>query len=448
MKIENVHKTISKNMLADGKPIVFDMENSHGPFFVDQLSGHEYIDFFTFFASNPLGYNHPKLKDPSFLKRLTLSAIHKPSNCDFYTTFLAEFVDTFNRIAMPDSMPHLFLVSGGALAVENALKTAFDWKVRKNLDRIKNTKKVEQGIELYHGLGSKIIHFKEAFHGRSGYTLSLTNTTDPRKHMYFPKFDWPRVLNPKLSFPVTDQVLEHVKKMEEIAYAQIETAVKQYPGDIAALIIEPIQGEGGDNYFRLEFLQTLRALADKHEFLLIYDEIQSGIGITGKMWAYQLYDVEPDILVFGKKTHVCGIIAGKRIEEVKNNVFEESSRISTTFGGNLVDMVRCTRILKIIEDENLLDNTARMGERMLDGLESIAAESGGKISNVRGKGLMIAFDLPDMENRDIMLDLMFENKLMAIQSGNNSIRFRGMLDTPAEVVDQALEIVAKSIPGG
>lgn len=164
------------------------------------------------------------------------------------------------------------------------------------------------------------------------------------------------------------------------------------------------------------------------------------------MWAYQLYDVEPDILVFGKKTHVCGIIVGKRIEEVKNNVFEESSRICTTFGGNLVDMVRCTRILEIIEEENLVENAARMGEKMLDGLDAIAAELGEVISNVRGKGLMLAFDLPDQQKRDSMLDLMYENNLLAIKCGEQSIRFRGMLDTPEDVVDQALETVAKSIP--
>jgi len=240
--------------------------------------------------------------------------------------------------------------------------------------------------------------------------------------------------------------LEQVKKLEEIAYTQIEMAVNQYKGDIAALIIEPIQGEGGDNYFRPEFLQTLRRLADKHEFLLVFDEIQTGMGVTGKMWAYQQYDVEPGILVFGKKSHVCGIIAGKRVEEVQNNVFEESSRISTTFGGSLVDMVRCTRILEIIEDENLLENAAVVGEKILDGFQTIAAESREVISNVRGKGLMLAIDLPDKEKRNTMLDLLFENGLLAIKSGHRSIRFRGMLDTPGEIADQALEIIAKNIP--
>jgi len=159
MKTADVHKIISKNMLADGYSILFDLERSHGTYFVDQITGREYLDFFTFFASNAVGYNHPKLKDPAFLEKLTLSAIHKPSNSDIYTTLMAEFVEKFNQVVMPASMPHLFLVSGGALAVENALKTAFDWKVRKNLGRLKNTPTSEIG--LIHGLGSKVSILKK-----------------------------------------------------------------------------------------------------------------------------------------------------------------------------------------------------------------------------------------------------------------------------------------------
>jgi len=164
------------------------------------------------------------------------------------------------------------------------------------------------------------------------------------------------------------------------------------------------------------------------------------------MWAAEHYDVEPDIIVFGKKTHVCGIIAGKRMDEVKNNVFVESSRINSTFGGNLVDMVRATRILEIIEEEKLIDHTAQMGDVMLDGLESIADESKEVVSNVRGKGLMLAFDLPNQTKRDTMIDSMYDNGLLAIKAGDQTIRFRGMLDTPKEAINQALEIVARSIP--
>lgn len=444
MKPSEVHKTIGKHILVDGDSMVLDLEKSHGVYIVDALTGKEWIDFFTFFAANPLSFNHPKLKTPEFLERLTAASITKPSNSDFYTTYMAEFVNAFSRVAMPKSMPHLYVVSGGTMAVENALKVAFDWKVRKNFAAI--SKASGKGTILIDGLGSKIIHFQDAFHGRSGYSLSMTNTEDPRKYIYFPKFDWPRIVNPRLRFPITEEVIAEVHKLEEIAYAQIETAVRQYKGDIAGLIIEPIQGEGGDHHFRPEFFKELRRLADEHEFLLIYDEVQSGMGITGKMWAWEHFDVEPDVLSFGKKSQVCGIIAGKRIDEVEKNVFKESSRINSTFGGTLTDMVRVTRILEIIEEDKLVEHTAKMGEKMIAGLENVAEESKGMMSNVRGKGLMIAYDLPSKEKREEMLKTLAENGLKALPCGNRSIRFRGMLDTPEEIVDKALELVAKSIP--
>lgn len=445
MKPSDVHATIRKYMIGDGDPIVIDLEKSHGAYIIDSVTGREYLDFFSYFASMPIGHNHPKMKEPAFLEKLTLSAISKPSNSDFYTTLMAEFVEKFAQVAMPETMQHLFLVSGGALAVENALKTSFDWKVQKNFQRIDNRYDETKPFVL-NGLGSKVIHFQEAFHGRTGYTLSLTNTADPRKHMYFPKFDWPRVLNPKLRFPIDEKVLAEVRRAEEIAYTQIEAACRQYKGDIAALILEPIQGEGGDNQFRAEFFQGLRRLAEKHEFLLIFDEVQSGMGITGKMWAYQHYPVEPDIIAFGKKSQVCGIIAGERIDQVENNVFKESSRINSTWGGNLVDMVRATRYLEIIEEEKLVEHAAVVGEKLISGLKNVAEESKGLVTNVRGKGLMVAYDLPDPEKRDQMMKLLAKNGMKALKSGVRSIRFRGMLDMPEEVVEKGLDVVAQSLP--
>jgi L-lysine 6-transaminase len=245
---------------------------------------------------------------------------------------------------------------------------------------------------------------------------------------------------------VTDQVLADVKRQEEIAIAQIETACRQHPGDIAALIIETIQGEGGDNHFRPEFFAELRRLADEYEFLFILDEIQCGMGITGKMWAIEHMGIKPDIIVFGKKAQVCGIIVGPRIDEVADNVFNEASRINSTWGGDLTDMVRAARFLEIMQEEKLLDHTAKMGERLLSGLHSLESSSKGFISNVRGRGMMVAFDVPDKAKRDMMIERMKDNGMYALQSGNHSIRFRGMLDIPAEIIDKALEIVGASLP--
>lgn len=445
MKASEVHAQIEKHLPSGAEPIVVDLEKSQGAYLHDALTGKDYIDFYTYFASAPIGHNHSKMHDAAFIEKLLSVAITKPSSSDFYTTYMAEFVDTFARIAMPAEMKHLFLIAGGALAVENALKTAFDWKTRQNFGRIGKPAPKGQPHRI-EGMGTKVIHFREAFHGRSGYTMSLTNTDDPRKYLYFPKFDWPRVLNPKLRFPVTDEVLAEVKRAEEIAIAQIEAAVQQYPGDVAALIIEPIQGEGGDNHFRPEFFAELRRLADEHEFLFIADEIQSGLGITGKTWAIEHMGVQPDIIVFGKKTQVCGIIAGPRIDQVPDNVFEEESRINSTWGGDLTDMVRSARFLEIIQEEKLMEHTAKMGEKLMGGLHSLAADSKGVLSNVRGRGMMVAFDLSDKAARDTTIGAMKDNGLYALKSGERSIRFRGMLDVPAEVIDKALEITSKSLP--
>jgi L-lysine 6-transaminase len=446
MKASEVHAQIAKHLPAGSEPIVVDIEKSQGAYIHDALTGKDYIDFFTYFASAPIGHNHPKMHDSAFIEKLLSVAITKPSSSDFYTTYMAEFVETFARLAMPKDMKHLFLISGGALAVENALKVAFDWKVRKNFARV--AKPVSNGHHLHRidGLGTKVIHFREAFHGRSGYTVSMTNTDDERKYLYFPKFEWPRIHNPKLRFPVTDEVLADVKVQEQIAIAQIEAAVLQFPGDIAALILEPIQGEGGDNHFRPEFFAELRRLADKHEFLFIVDEIQSGMGITGKMWSIEHMGVKPDIIVFGKKSQVCGIIAGPRIDEVSGNVFEEESRINSTWGGDLTDMVRSARYLEIMHEEKLLEHTAKMGERLMTGLQSIAENSKGFVSNVRGRGMMVAFDVPDQEARNTLIDKTKDNGMYALKSGARSMRFRGMLDVPADVIDKALEIVEKSLP--
>jgi len=447
MKASDVHAQISKYLPAGGEPIVVDIEGSQGAYLRDALTGKDYIDFFTYFASAPIGHNHPKMHDSAFIEKLLSVAITKPSSSDFFTTYMAEFVETFARLAMPTDMKHLFLISGGALAVENGLKVAFDWKVRKNFQRI--AKPASNGrLHRIEGLGSKVIHFRDAFHGRSGYTMSMTNTDDERKYLYFPKFEWPRILNPKLRFPVTKEVLADVQRAEEIAVAQIESAVTQFPGDIAALILEPIQGEGGDNHFRPEFFKELRRLADEHEFLFIVDEIQSGMGITGKWWAIEHMGVKPDIIVFGKKAQVCGIIVGPRIDDVEDNVFAQESRINSTWGGDLTDMVRSQRFLEIMHEENLLENAAKMGKRLLAGLQSVADGSKGFVTNVRGLGLMAAFDVPDRAARDALQERLKENGLYALKSGARSIRFRGMLDTPADIIDKTIKIVEKSLPKG
>jgi len=429
----NVHATIGKYMLADGMDQVIDLKKSHGSWLVDARDGKEYLDLFSMFASMPVGYNHPTLLENR--ERIAAAALNKITNSDIYSMQMAEFVDTVGRIAQPDYLPYSFYVEGGALGVENALKTAFDWKVRKNLAAGKGEK------------GSKVIHFTECFHGRTGYTMSLTDSPDPRKTLYFPQFDWPRIDNPKLHFPLTDESLEQVLKAEATAINQIKSAVAENPDEIAALIIEPIQGEGGDNHFRGEFLQELRALADEHEFMLIYDEVQTGVGLTGKMWAHQLFNssARPDIIAFGKKMQICGIFAGERVDEVENNVFHESSRLNSTWGGNVVDMVRITLYLEIIAAEDLVNQAATNGDYLVAKLHDIQADFDGLVSNVRGRGLFAAFDLPDGTARDNLANLIIAEGALILGSGKKTIRFRPHLNITREEIDLADDIIRRAI---
>ncbi len=428
----NALSVLRKHMLVDGFDIVIDLKRSKGSYIVDARDGKRYLDFFTFVASQPVGMNHPKMSSPSFLKTLARVAVTKPSLSDIYFAEQAEFVETFARIAMPSYLPHAFFVEGGALGVENALKAAFDWKIRKNFER---------GVREERG--RQVIHFRQCFHGRSGYTLSMTNT-DPAKTDLYPKFSWPRVLNPAIRFPLNEENLARVIRDEEISINQIKEAFRENRDDIAAIILEPIQGEGGDNHFRPEFFRSLRQIADENEALLIFDEVQTGIGLTGKMWAHQHF-VEPDIIAFGKKMQVCGILAGRRIDEVKENVFAVSSRLNSTWGGNLVDMVRAQRYLEIIEQERLVENARRVGEYLLSRLVEIAEEFPTRVSNARGRGLFAAFDIATPDLRTAVRTGCLARGLIVLPCGERSIRFRPPLNVTRDEIDLGLSILRKAI---
>ena len=215
--------------------------------------------------------------------------------------------------------------------------------------------------------------------------------------------------------------------------------------DIACIVIEPIQAEGGDRHFRPEFLRALREVAHENRALLLFDEVQTGLGLTGRMWMHQHDDVRPDLLAFGKKTQVCGMMAGPMLDEEPENVFRVSSRINSTWGGNLVDMVRSQRFLEIIEEESLVENAAAVGAHLLAGLQALQSARPEQVSNARGRGLMCAVDLPDTETRDRVLDKAYELGLMILACGHRSIRFRPPLDITNAEVDEALDLVRKAL---
>ena len=426
--------TFSRSINSRGMlPIVLDVEASQGINLVDALTGRTYLDFFGFFATSTLGMNHPKMTtDAEANERLRLAALNKITNSDVQTGMMARFLQSFGRVAQRDAYPYAFFISGGALAVENALKAAFDWKVRMNLA---NGHARERGHQ--------VLHFREAFHGRSGYTLSLTNTSDPAKTKHFPRFDWPRILNPKITFPLSEH-LASVERLEAQALEQARAAFRDRGDDIACILIETIQGEGGDNHFRPEFLRALNDLCQEHHALLIFDEVQCGAGITGTYWAWEQLGVAPDIIVFGKKTQVCGILAGRRLDEVDDHVFVAPSRINSTWGGNLVDMVRYDRILAVMKEDDLLGHTRSAGKYLLHRLEELEAQSS-VVTNARGRGLMCAIDLATRELRDQVRARCRELGLILLGCGAASIRFRPPLIVDEREIDQAIGHLSQAL---
>jgi len=428
---KKVKQILGKNILADGFDPVIDLEKSSGSWIVDQRDDVKYLDMFSMYASGSVGYNHPYILEHK--DKLGEIAVNKTTLSDIYNVYYADFVDTFDKIAMPSYLKNAFFIDGGSLAVENALKAAFDWKRRMNMSK---------GSKVN---GDKVIYFNQAFHGRTGYTLTLTNTADPRKTMYFPKFPWFKVDNPYINFPLTSDVLEALIKQENNVLESIKEIIKNNTDNIAALILEPIQGEGGDNHFRDEFMVQLKNVCDSNDIILIFDEVQTGIGLTGKMWAHEHFSVKPDIISFGKKTQVCGMLAGNKIYNLEDNVFKESSRINSTFGGNLIDMYRFKLILEIIDNESLLDNTIKMGDYLLDCITSLSDEFPGYVTNPRGKGLFCAFDMPSGIERDKLIGILLDKNIMILGSGLKSIRFRPHLNVLKEDLDICINTIHDSI---
>jgi L-lysine 6-transaminase len=428
-----VHAALAQHVLTDGFKLVFDPVTSRGSWFVDARTGERYLDLYTFFASAALGANPPGLADdPAFVALLAEVAANKPANSDVYTTHFAEFTETFARVLGDPALPHLFFVEGGALAVENALKTAFDWKSRRN-----------EAAGRSRDLGRQVMHLTRAFHGRSGYTLSLTNT-DPVKTDRFPTFDWPRIDVPAITFPL-DVHLRDTEAAERRALTQARAAFEDHPHDIACFIAEPIQGEGGDNHMRAEFLQAMQALCRDYDALFVLDEVQTGVGVTGTAWAYQQLGLEPDIVAFAKKVQVGGIMAGRRVDEVSDNVFAVSGRLNSTWGGGLVDMVRSRRILELVERDDLFGRAATTGAWFQARLQELGDRHPSVVSNVRGRGLMCAVDLPTPAVRDAVLHALRARHVLALGCGPCSIRFRPALNVTETELTFGLDALDEAI---
>ena len=320
---------------------------------------------------------------PEVKADLLAAAKVKVANADVYTVQYATFVQTFARVVGLPPLERYFFIEGGALAVENALKAAMDWKVRKNLAA--GPRRARDGDHPFRARLPRAQRLHDEPDEHRPAQDRLLRQVPLAAHRLARA--WTSPCRPA-------QREAAVAEKEKLALKQIRDVLAQKAADIAAIIIEPIQGEGGDNHFRGEFLHALRRICDENDMLLIFDEVQCGMGITGKNWCCEHFGVLPDLLAFGKKAQVCGVMAGPRLDEVKDNCFRLPSRINSTWGGNFTDYVRSTHYLRIIEEEQLVENARVKGERFLAGLQALARKYP-VVSAVRGRGLMLAFDLPN-----------------------------------------------------
>ncbi|MFJ2111393.1 MULTISPECIES: L-lysine 6-transaminase [unclassified Streptomyces] len=415
---DTVLETLRRHVLVDGLDLVVDLERSHGSMLVDARSGVEYLDLVTFFGSLPLGMNHPAMaQDTRFMADLGRAALHKVANTGFYTAEYARFVETFTRVVGDPELPRFFFIDGGALAVENALKVAFDWKA--------------QRVGAHSGQELMAMHVTGAFHGCTGYTMSLTNVDDPKITDRYPQWEWPRI-----ALPGPDSAADALRTARDI--------FEQHGDRIACFIAEPILGSGGDIHLSGEFLAGMQGLCREYDALFVLDEVQTGCGFSGTPWVYQQLGLEPDIVAFGKKTQVCGIMAGRRVDLVPENALVVSARLGSTWGGNLADMVRATRVLEIMENDSLVQGAADKGKYLLAQLQGIAEHLPELLTNPRGRGLICAFDLPSGEIRNEVVErLRTEEHTLLRPSGARSVRIRPSLAVTTSDLDRGVRAISR-----
>ena len=418
-----VHEIIGSVMLADGFPIVVDMARSQGQIIYDSKENKPYLDFFSYFASNPIGHNHPRMTEPEFVAKLGRAAVEKPSNSDVYTVEMAQFVATFHRVAMPDDMQHLFLISGGGLAIENAIKAAMDWKIRKNIEAGKGE------------IGTKVIHLKDAFHGRTGYTLTLTNTANPNKYKYYAKFDWPRISCPAAKFPLEGKNLDDTIAAEKKALEEIESIFKADADNICSFIIEPVQGEGGVHPATMEFLQDAQQLCHMHDCILIIDEVQTGFGRTGKMFALEHFNLQPDILCLAKSI-ASGIpmgatLLGERVKPLQPGIH------GSTFGGNPIAISAAIATLEVLQEEKLAKRADVLGQYLMNELKKLESPL---IREVRGMGLMVGIEL--RKKAAPYIQALAEQGILVLSAGMTVIRLLPPLVITKEQLDEVITKIA------
>ena len=376
--------------------IKIDFDKSQGSFIYDKITKREYLDFMGMYSSLPLGYNHKTFDNEDFKKDVERASKLKIVNCEILSDEFDKFFKSFKDFTSLGVYKNYHFTCTGGLANEAAVKTAM-W---------------HKGPQPE----GKIISLVNSFHGINSVGNFLTSR-----------------------FPSVRERLGDIFKNyynEHLHASSVEGATKLLKVDkVQGVIIEPIQSTFGDNYLDKKELKRLHKECKKRNIPLIFDEIQTGFCVTGKTWYFEHLEMQPDIVVFGKKSQVSGIM----VKGSHSEVFEMPKKLSVTFDGDLLDMIRCHYIMKAIEEEELRDNATKMGDLLASGLSKI-----NEVENIRSKGLLIAFDLESKLKRDQLSILLHKKGMLCNPTGDKSIRLRPNLAVTEEECEKALKLVSST----
>ncbi|KAH7002002.1 aminotransferase class-III-domain-containing protein [Ilyonectria destructans] len=437
-ELNDVFDTRSMNMLAD-------YTKSVGNYIVDP-DDNTLLDVFAQIASIPVGYNNPNLIKAASTPDMVNAIVNRPALGAFPSHDYASILKTGILKVAPKGLNHVFTAMAGSDANETAYKAAFMY--RRQLDRGSPDVDFTQA-ELDSAMNNQapgaphlsIMSFKTGFHGRLFGSLSTTRSKALHK-IDIPAFDWPQATFPQLKYPLEENVAENAK-IEQASLDEVENVIKTWHLPPAAIVVEPIQSEGGDNHASPDFFRKLRALTKKHNVLLIVDEVQTGVGATGKFWAHEHWNLQdpPDMVTFSKKAQAAGFYYGNTA--IRPN---KPYRQFNTWMGDPARALLFRAIIGEIERLDLVNNTAKVGGYLYSEIEGLAKKYPGQFQNLRGKGqgTFLAFD---NARRD---EFLAKAKMLGVNmggSGNSAVRLRPMLimqQKHADILLDTLEKIAKS----
>ncbi|KAI9766793.1 MAG: 4-aminobutyrate transaminase [Geoglossum simile] len=404
--------------------------------------GNMLLDVFSQIASIPIGYNCPVLLRAASSPEMASALANRPALGIFPQHDWAQILRTGILKVAPKGLDQVFTAMAGSDANEIAYKAAFIW--RRSQERggrnVEFTAQEEESAMSNQAPGSpglSIMSFKSGFHGRLLGSLSTTRSKPVHK-MDIPAFNWPQAPFPTLKYPLGDHVEENAAE-EASCLEETERLIKEWPLPPAAIIVEPIQSEGGDNHASPKFFQRLREITKKHNVLFIVDEVQTGVGSTGKFWAHEHWNLSepPDMVTFSKKAQAAGFYYGN--PDLRPNL---PFRQFNTWMGDPARAILFRAIIQEIERLNLVKNTAQVGDYLYTRLEKLAEEHPSEIQNLRGKGMgtFIAWDSPWRD------EFLKEAKTVGINiggSGKRSVRLRPMLVFQKHHADILIEGIGK-----